>query len=292
MFTGSAKTGKTVLKAAAEQMIPCYLELGGKDPMIVCADADIERAANAAAFYGHEQRRPGLHLGRARVRRGAGVRPVRRRRSPTTSAACARARPPASAPSTSARSRSRRSSRSSTAHVRDAVAKGAKVLDRWPPAARARPLLRADRARRRRSLDEDHAGRDVRPDAADHASRRRRGGRAARQRLRLRPAGERLDGRHRARRGARAPHRGRRGVRQRRPDQLHRAEPARWEAGRRRGWAPVTAPRGFASTPRSSRCWSPSERSSASRSCSPTAPRRTMLLRRFFKLFYGRGSRD
>ena len=52
MFTGSNKTGKTVLKAAAEQMIPCYLELGGKDPMIVCADADIERAANAAAFYG------------------------------------------------------------------------------------------------------------------------------------------------------------------------------------------------------------------------------------------------
>jgi acyl-CoA reductase-like NAD-dependent aldehyde dehydrogenase len=51
MFTGSATTGKKVLKEAAEAMVPCYLELGGKDPMIVCADADVERAANAAAYY-------------------------------------------------------------------------------------------------------------------------------------------------------------------------------------------------------------------------------------------------
>jgi acyl-CoA reductase-like NAD-dependent aldehyde dehydrogenase len=51
MFTGSTRTGKAVMKAAADELIPCYLELGGKDPMIVCADADIERAANAAAFY-------------------------------------------------------------------------------------------------------------------------------------------------------------------------------------------------------------------------------------------------
>jgi acyl-CoA reductase-like NAD-dependent aldehyde dehydrogenase len=51
MFTGSSRTGKAVMKAAAEALVPCYLELGGKDPMIVCADADVERAANAAAFY-------------------------------------------------------------------------------------------------------------------------------------------------------------------------------------------------------------------------------------------------
>ena len=38
------------MKAAAEALVPCYLELGGKDPMIVCADANVERAANAAAF--------------------------------------------------------------------------------------------------------------------------------------------------------------------------------------------------------------------------------------------------
>jgi acyl-CoA reductase-like NAD-dependent aldehyde dehydrogenase len=51
MFTGSTRTGKKVLKESAEAMVPCYLELGGKDPMIVCADADVERAANAASFY-------------------------------------------------------------------------------------------------------------------------------------------------------------------------------------------------------------------------------------------------
>jgi len=51
MFTGSTRTGRAVLKAAAEQLIPCYLELGGKDPMLVCADADLERAANAAAYW-------------------------------------------------------------------------------------------------------------------------------------------------------------------------------------------------------------------------------------------------
>src|SRR5436305_9879662 len=51
MFTGSTRTGKAVMKAAADELIPCYLELGGKDPMVVCADADVERAANAAAFY-------------------------------------------------------------------------------------------------------------------------------------------------------------------------------------------------------------------------------------------------
>jgi acyl-CoA reductase-like NAD-dependent aldehyde dehydrogenase len=51
MFTGSTRTGKAVMKAAADALVPCYLELGGKDPMIVCADANLERAANAAAFY-------------------------------------------------------------------------------------------------------------------------------------------------------------------------------------------------------------------------------------------------
>jgi acyl-CoA reductase-like NAD-dependent aldehyde dehydrogenase len=51
MFTGSTKTGKKVMERAAQSLTPVGLELGGKDPMIVLADADLERAANAASFY-------------------------------------------------------------------------------------------------------------------------------------------------------------------------------------------------------------------------------------------------
>jgi len=51
-FTGSERTGKKVMARAAETLTPVSLELGGKDPMIVLADADIDRAANAAAWGG------------------------------------------------------------------------------------------------------------------------------------------------------------------------------------------------------------------------------------------------
>jgi len=47
-FTGSVSTGRRVARACAEWFIPCTLELGGKDPMIVCADANLENAAAGA----------------------------------------------------------------------------------------------------------------------------------------------------------------------------------------------------------------------------------------------------
>ncbi|HEX6388019.1 MAG TPA: aldehyde dehydrogenase family protein, partial [Solirubrobacteraceae bacterium] len=51
MFTGSTATGKKVMQKAAETLTPVSLELGGKDPLIVLADADLERAANGAVYY-------------------------------------------------------------------------------------------------------------------------------------------------------------------------------------------------------------------------------------------------
>ncbi len=49
-FTGSVRTGRKVGEACGRNLIPCTLELGGKDAMIVCADANLERAAGGAVF--------------------------------------------------------------------------------------------------------------------------------------------------------------------------------------------------------------------------------------------------
>ena len=49
-FTGSDRTGRKVMARAAQTLTPVSLELGGKDPMIVLSDADLDRAANAAAW--------------------------------------------------------------------------------------------------------------------------------------------------------------------------------------------------------------------------------------------------
>jgi acyl-CoA reductase-like NAD-dependent aldehyde dehydrogenase len=50
MFTGSVATGKRVAAAAAKYLTPVVLELGGKDPMIILEDADIENAARGAVW--------------------------------------------------------------------------------------------------------------------------------------------------------------------------------------------------------------------------------------------------
>ena len=49
-FTGSTHVGRIIAKRAAEHLKPCLLELGGKAPLIVLEDADLNEAVKAAAF--------------------------------------------------------------------------------------------------------------------------------------------------------------------------------------------------------------------------------------------------
>ena len=50
VFTGSVSTGKRIAAAAAERLLPVVLELGGKDPMLVLDDADLDVASSAAVW--------------------------------------------------------------------------------------------------------------------------------------------------------------------------------------------------------------------------------------------------
>ena len=49
-FTGSTHVGRIIARRAAEHLKPCLLELGGKAPFVVCADANLDEAVKAAAF--------------------------------------------------------------------------------------------------------------------------------------------------------------------------------------------------------------------------------------------------
>ena len=49
-FTGSLEVGRRIAAAAARRLVPATLELGGKSPVIVFPDADLDRAARAVAF--------------------------------------------------------------------------------------------------------------------------------------------------------------------------------------------------------------------------------------------------
>ena len=86
-FTGSERTGKVVMKRAADTLTPVSLELGGKDPMIVTTRRGPRPRGQRRRLRRPAEHRPDLHLDRARVRGGAGLRRVRRqapakRRSP------------------------------------------------------------------------------------------------------------------------------------------------------------------------------------------------------------------
>ena len=203
MFTGSTWTGRNVAARAAERLIPVSLELGGKDPMIVCADANLDRAANAAATFGlgncgqactsveriyvedevHDEFVDKL------VRAVGGLR-----QRGNTSAGAADVGAMTSPP----QARDRRAPR------RGRARQGCAGAHRRQSRRRTRSLLRADRPRRRRSRHGLHARGNVRPDPARHEGPRRRRSRATGERLKVRPLVVGLHERHQQGRGDRA----------------------------------------------------------------------------------------
>jgi succinate-semialdehyde dehydrogenase/glutarate-semialdehyde dehydrogenase len=52
VFTGSVETGKRVAAACGANLVPCVIELGGKAPLLACADCDVERTAQAIVYGG------------------------------------------------------------------------------------------------------------------------------------------------------------------------------------------------------------------------------------------------
>ena len=239
MFTGSVATGKKVMAQAAQTLTPVSLELGGKDPMIVLADADLERAANAAASYGlNNSGQVCISVERIYVEEAVHDEFLERLTEKVTTL---RQGPPGEPGTVDVGAIIFPPQiELIEAHVADAVDKGATVRHRRRARRGPGPLLRAHRAHRRRSLDALHGRGDLRPDAAGDERRRRRAGDRARQRRSVRAAGFGLDPRRGARRGARAPTRRRHGDGQRRPAQLRGARAA---DGRVEGLRPRLAPR-------------------------------------------------
>ena len=152
MFTGSTATGRVIGERAGRNLIGCCLELGGKNPMIVLEDANLDEVVQGALFgaFGntgqicmHIER---MYLPDVQLRRVQGA--VRRRRRGAAARRVVRLRAGVGS-LVSVDHKDRVAS-----HVEDAVAKGATVADRRPRAARPRPgVLRADDPRGRHQGD-------------------------------------------------------------------------------------------------------------------------------------------
>ena len=290
MFTGSSATGKAVMKAAADALIPCYLELGGKDPMIVCADANLQRAANAAAFYSmNNAGQVCISIERVYVEEPVydrfvelvtqEVRGLRQGapQGPGTVDVGAVTFPP--------------QLDIVSEHVDDAVAKGARILTGGH--------ARSDRGRFFEPtvlVDVDHSMKimsagDLRPDAADHEGRRLRGGACAWPTTAptgCRPAC-----------GPRTSRAARRWPAASRPAWSASTTPrsttprstSPWGAGRPRAWARVTAPSGIRKYTKTQSLLVTRRALKREPFMFPYKAARTMLLRRVFGWLYGRGAR-
>ena len=78
-LTGDVATGKKVLQAAATSIKRTHLELGGKAPVIVFDDADIDAVVEGVKVFGYYNAGPGLHRRLPHLCRRQGLRQPRRR---------------------------------------------------------------------------------------------------------------------------------------------------------------------------------------------------------------------
>ena len=187
-FTGSTAAGMRIGELCGGQLKRCTLELGGKSAAIVLDDANLDAGdARPARAERRDEQRSGVwraephprvaqalrrsgRRARQRARRAQGRRPARRRHAdrPARGRAAAHAR--------RGLHRRRQGGRRACRHRRRPSGRPAHGLVR-----------RADRVRRRRQLDEDRAGRDLRSGAVGDPVRRRGERGEDRERLRLRP---------------------------------------------------------------------------------------------------------
>ncbi len=239
MFTGSTATGRKVAERAAKTLTPVGLELGGKDPMIVLRDADLEKASNAATYYSMQNGgQTCISIERVYVEEPIYDEFVK---LVTEKVGALRQGIPGDYGSVDVGA----VTFEKQADILDCACRGRPRQGGLDPCrrtsqGRSRPVLRADGAARRGPFDGVHDRGVVRPDAADHEGGRRRRGGQARQRLAVRAPGLGLDARHRTWRGDRHPPRGGRRERQRAPAELPDAGVA---DGRLEGLRPRHAPR-------------------------------------------------
>jgi acyl-CoA reductase-like NAD-dependent aldehyde dehydrogenase len=180
-FTGSVATGRKIAVKCAEQLKPCSMELGGKDPMIVCRDADLERAANAAV-WGSVTNAGQVCMAVERIYVDEKIYDPFVEKVVANTAKLRQGPPEEHADLGSMTSPPQIEKVED--HLRDAVAKGARILAGGKAAGRAHAVLdRAHGRRRRQSRHEADARRDVRPGDRDSEGEGRGRGAAPRQRF-------------------------------------------------------------------------------------------------------------
>ena len=163
-FTGSSATGAKVMERAARRLTPVSLELGGKDPMIVLEDADIDLAAHAAVWGAM------FNAGQTcvSVERVYVLEPVYDQFVAAVVRDVNNLKMGAGDGNDFGSLIDDNQVAVTERHVADAKAKGAKVLTGGVRPRRSGQLLPADGAGGRGPFDGLHDGGDVRADAADH----------------------------------------------------------------------------------------------------------------------------